>query len=136
MGYFEHLVTLDLSDDWGPYSYDVYGGGPYGAAADAWRREAPTFNLDKVAAPLRIEANSYPSLLGEWEMYAGMRWLHKPVELILYPTGAHQLKKVRERIASQSGTVDWFAFWLSGVEDNTPAKSAQYERWRALKAQH
>ena len=68
-----------------------------------------------------------------WEPYAMLRYLHKPVDLIMLNTDEHVLTNPAVRMASQGGTVDWFRFWLQDYEDPTPAKAAQYARWRELK---
>jgi hypothetical protein len=67
-----------------------------------------------------------------WEPYAGLRYLHKPVELIMLNTGEHVLTNPAVRMASQGGSVDWFRFWLQGHEDSDPAKAEQYLRWEKL----
>ena len=74
-------------------------------------------------------------MLEEWEPYAGLLLQHKPVELAVLPEGTHLLVKPWERLASSETNADWFRFWLKGEEDPDPAKRAQYERWRALRAQ-
>ena len=38
------------------------------------------------------------------------------------------------RLAIYVRNVDWFDFWLKGVEDPAPAKAGQYERWLLLRA--
>jgi hypothetical protein len=111
----------------------MYGGPPFGNNFERWREQAPDFNLDRVTAPLRLEAIGVQSVLEEWEPYAGLLLLHKPVELSVIPDGEHLLVKPWERLASAQTNADWFRFWLKGEEDPDPAKRAQYERWRVLR---
>ena len=73
------------------------------------------------------------SLLAMWEPYAGLRYLHKPTDLVLLNTDEHVLTNPAMRMVSQGGSVDWFRFWLQGYEDPDPAKAAQYKRWRELR---
>jgi dipeptidyl aminopeptidase/acylaminoacyl peptidase len=114
----------------------IYGVKPFGEGLRIWMRSAPSFNLDKVKTPLRIEANSgVESVLAEWEIYASLTLQGKPVDLVFFPDGAHVLGKPLERLASQQGNVDWFRFWLKGEEDPDPAKAKQYARWRQLRTQ-
>jgi hypothetical protein len=68
-----------------------------------------------------------------WEPYAAMRYLHKPVDLILLNNAQHVLTNPAARLASQGGTVDWFRFWLQDYEDPDPAKAEQFRRWRELR---
>ena len=81
-----------------------------------------------------VVAEGRISLLLMWEPYAGLRLLHKPVDLIMLNNhDEHILTNPAMRIASQGGSVDWFRFWLKDEEDPDPAKTEQYTRWRALR---
>jgi len=111
----------------------INGGPPFGKTLDLWRERAPGFTLDRVTAPLRLEAIGLPAVLEEWEPYAALLLQHKPVELFVIPEGAHLLAKPWERLASSQGNADWFRFWLKGEEDPDPAKADQYARWRELR---
>ena len=68
-----------------------------------------------------------------WETYAGLRYLLKPVDLIVLNTDEHVLTNPAVRIASQGGSVDWFRFWLQDYEDPDRAKAEQYARWREMR---
>jgi len=72
--------------------------------------------------------------LGEWEWFAGLSRLNKPVDLVYIPEGTHVLQKPWERMVSQQGDVDWFCFWLKGEEDSAPGKAGEYIRWNRLRA--
>jgi len=119
------------------YTIDEYsgpnGGPPFGKNLDVWRERAPGFNLDRITAPLRLQAIGLASVLEEWEPYAGLLLQHKPVELLVIPEGTHLLVKPSERLVSSQSNVDWFRFWLKGEEDSDPAKADQYARWRELR---
>ena len=80
-----------------------------------------------------MEADNPMSLFFEWEWFAGLSRLTKPVDLIYIPDGSHALVKPWERMTSQQGDVDWFCFWLKGEEDPDPEKAEQYARWRELR---
>jgi hypothetical protein len=139
-GYPSYLHAIDLwnnIDNDKLHEYDSLNGGspPFGAGLQQWIKRSPGFNLYKVSTPLQIVAlNRFRSVLGAWEPYAVLRYLHKPVDLIVVPDSEHVLTNPSERIVSQGGTVDWFRFWLKGEEDTDPAKASQYERWRQLRA--
>lgn len=68
-----------------------------------------------------------------WEPYAGLHFLHKPVDLVMLNTAEHVLTNPAVRLVSQGGSVDWFSFWLKGEEDPDPSKADQYVRWRELR---
>ena len=88
--------------------------------------------LDKINAPLLMQSITGP--LGEREIYTGLRWLKKPVELLnFYPEGVHELVKPQQKYLSEQSAVDWYCFWLKREEDPDPAKAEQYKRWRELR---
>jgi hypothetical protein len=108
------------------------GGPPYGQSLIGWITNAPTFRLDRISAPLLLQAVSAP--LGEWEVLSGLRWLKKPVEMLnFYPEGQHVLIRPRQRLLSQGIVVDWYRFWLLNEKDSDPSKSDQYKRWQKMK---
>jgi len=90
----------------------INGAPPLGEGLKRWFESAPSFGLDRVRTPLRIETIGSPSVLLEWEIYSSLRLQGKPVELLFYPDGQHALQKPLERLASQQGTVDWFTEWF------------------------
>ncbi len=113
----------------------MIGSAPFGEGLQQWLKRSPTFNLEKVNTPLMVVGEGPYSLLFMWEPYAALRYLHKPVELMMLNTNEHVLTNPAVRLASQGGSVDWFRFWLQDYEDPDPAKAEQYKRWRELRKQ-
>jgi hypothetical protein len=132
-GYWQYISSVNLPIYRGAYQ-NMYAGVPWQANWKSWKENSISFNFDKLQTPLRLEAADNPNaILEEWETFAALRLLNKPVDLIFIPQGDHPLVKPRERMTSQQGNVDWFAFWLTGQEDSDPAKAEQYARWRELR---
>jgi len=129
-GYLQYLAD--------PYSEKdhvfVNGGPPFGATFANWLEHSPSFRIDRVHTPVRIECYG-GGVAGCWEWFSALTHLERPVDLIYLPDAVHILVKPWERMTSQQGNVDWFRFWLKGEEDEDPRKHDQYERWRALRAQ-
>jgi hypothetical protein len=112
-----------------PLSGSPYDASPFGPGLDAWRAMAPSFNLDRVNTPMLMSGE----VASVWDWYVGLRQLGKPVEYWALPNPSHDVFKASHRLAMNQRVVDWFGFWLKGEEDAKPEKSAQYERWRALR---
>jgi hypothetical protein len=132
-GYFQDLAFANaepgISSD-----FDVLNGAsPFGAGLSSWLENSPGFNLDKVSAPVLIQALGRGSLLSEWEWFSGLSRLEKPLDMVYLPDGVHILVKPWEQMTSEQLTVDWFCFWLKREEDPDPAKAEQYARWRELR---
>ena len=88
--------------------------------------------LDKIHVPILLQSISAP--IGEYEIYAGLGWLKKPVEWEnFYPEGTHELVQPQQKYFSEQSAVDWYCFWLKNQEDSDPAKAGQYKRWRELR---
>jgi hypothetical protein len=144
MSYVQYIAFGPSAD---AYARDVEfqnGGKPWGSGFASWLERAPGLMLDRVHTPVRLIAMSDPlGLLEEWEPFAGLTLLSKPVELLYLPDTVHNIVKPWERFASQQGTVDWFRFWLQGYERTEPVVDAeetseqlseQYARWHKLSA--
>jgi dipeptidyl aminopeptidase/acylaminoacyl peptidase len=128
--YFQYMLRPELLAE---ESNPMIGGPPFGKGLQQWLKRSPGFNLDKITTPLFIVAEGSDSLLTMWEPYAGLHYLHKPVDLMMLDTDEHVLTNPAVRLASQGSSVDWFRFWLQGYEDPAPAKAEQYKRWRELR---
>ena len=131
-GYWQYVAEANFPE-YAATIAAMYGGAPWLANWKQWTEHSVSFNLDRIHTPLRIEADNTLSITDEWETFAALRLLNRPVELIFIPHGEHPLVKPWERMTSQQGSVDWFTFWLTGEEDPDPAKAEQYVRWRELR---
>jgi dipeptidyl aminopeptidase/acylaminoacyl peptidase len=132
-GYFEYILRVDelvLG-----FEFDKLNeGNPYEEVGlKNWIARSPGFNLNKVQAPLLLVEPGLRSVLENWEPYAGLRYLKKPVDLIMLEPGTHVMTNPRQRVQSETLNVDWFRFWLKCEEDPDPAKAEQYVRWRELR---
>jgi len=77
-----------------------------------WAESAPGFNLDRVQTPLLISCLEKGTLIGTWDIYAGLRTLGKPVDLMWLrkEDTPHVLVQPRRRYLSQQQAIDWFDF--------------------------
>jgi len=128
-GYLQYITNNNFFVD----SESLYGGPPFGETLSRWIEVSPGFNIAKVHTPVRITVLNSRLLLLDWEWFEALSQLRKPVEMVMLQDGRHFLQKPWERLVSQQGNVDWFAFWLKSEEDPDPAKALQYARWRELR---
>jgi len=132
LGYLQYMLNLDEGDNAIAHEADaIIGARPFGQGLRKWIERSPVFNMDRVSSPLQVVATK-EGLVQMWEPYAALRYLGKPVDLLILNSNEHVLSKPSERLASQGSTVDWFRYWLQGYRDPDPAKSSQYERWDAM----
>ncbi len=132
-GYLQYMMTTTSARSYAFEIEGINGGAPFGRGLKMWMQRSPGFNIDRVRTPVRITAETPSGALFEWEWFAALTRLGKPVEMVMMQDGDHLLQKPWERMISQQGNVDWFRFWLKGEEDPDPAKAEQYARWRVLR---
>jgi dipeptidyl aminopeptidase/acylaminoacyl peptidase len=134
-GYFQYLQNLDFGTNlFAKEANEIMGAPPFGEGLTMWLKRSPAFRMDRVETPLQVVAiDNHRSLMLMWEQYAALRYLRKPVDLIIIPDSEHVMTNPGERMISQGGTLDWFRFWLKGEEDSSPDKAQQYTRWRELR---
>ncbi|HVO45439.1 MAG TPA: prolyl oligopeptidase family serine peptidase [Steroidobacteraceae bacterium] len=128
-GYNEYVGTPQAAI----VTENYVGARPYGDGLKTWMERAPSFNTDKITAPVLFQPADPWHLLSSWDMYAALRDQGKPVELQYIRTGEHNIRKPLQVLAHEEMLVDWFDFWLNGHEDPAPAKATQYDRWRHLR---
>jgi dipeptidyl aminopeptidase/acylaminoacyl peptidase len=132
--YLQYITAIDWLENGIPKQFDsLIGVPPFGKYLEEWLKRSPGFKLDKISAPLLVVAENRDTVLEMWEPYAGLRYLHKPVDLIVLNSDEHVLTNPVMRMTSQGGSVDWFRFWLKDEEDPDPTKAEQYARWRKLR---
>ncbi len=134
--YFQYMLQPERESK---EANSMIGASPFGLGLQQWLKRSPAFNLDKITAPLLVVGAGPVGVLPMWAPYAGLRYLQKPVDLVMLNMGngglpyEHVLTNPALRMASQGGTVDWFRFWLQDYEDPDQAKAEQYKRWRELR---
>ncbi|HEY3122035.1 MAG TPA: hypothetical protein VGL15_15525 [Vicinamibacteria bacterium] len=89
--------------------------------------------LRRVRTPLLLEAHGPASLVSQASMTDRLDALGKPVEVLYFATASHSTTRPQHRLRSLGTHLDWWRFWLQGIEDIAPAKAAQYARWRAMR---
>lgn len=136
--YANYLLSIDNEASFGleKISETVNGGAPpFGKGLLNWAASAPGFNLDSAKTPLLISALETGQLLLQWENYAGLRRMRRPVDMVWLraENAPHILVQPFHRYMSQQLAVDWFSFWLKDEEDSDPNKKGQFLRWRELR---
>jgi hypothetical protein len=96
-----------------------------------WRKYSLAANADRLRTPILLQLTDDEFRLG-LETFVTLDLYRVPVEMYVFADGYHQKWRPAHRLATYERALDWFDFWLNGSVDDTPAKHAQYARWRAL----
>lgn len=116
--------------------YETLGfGDPGGPAAAHWQRLSVALNPERIHTPLLIQAADSEYLL-TLQTFTALREAGKPVEIFVFPDEYHIKWQPKHRLTIYERNIDWFNYWLRGIEDPDSAKADQYRRWRALRVLH
>lgn len=99
-----------------------------------WQAASLAINATRIDTPLLMQLNDDDGHLLALEAFESLREAGKPVEMYVFPGEFHIKWQPVHRLAIYRRNLDWFDFWLRGMEDPDPAKAAQYQRWRAMRA--
>lgn len=102
------------------------------AAGVFWGPVSLRMNAAQINTPILMQLADR-EYLGALESFTALRELNKPVEMYVFPDEDHVKWQPAHRAVMYQRSLDWFDFWLKGVEDASSVKAAQYQRWRALR---
>jgi len=99
-----------------------------------WRELAATLNARPSQAPILVQG---ADLEQQFTAPGWVRFKQRgcQIEWLIYPDEGHVKRNPGNKYWVYSRNLDWFTFWLQGVEDASPAKAAQYARWREMRKQ-
>ena len=101
-------------------------------ASAPWRQISPTFNLGRIDAPILMQFSEQEYMHGLDYAIPLMR--SNRADLYVFPHEPHNKFQPRHKLAVYERNLDWFRFWLLGVEDSAPEKTPQYVHWRSMRS--
>ena len=106
---------------------------PPGTGGDErWRRISPEFHADRIEIPILVQVADTELVVSAATIGALMD-AGRPIETFVFPNEYHVKWQPKHKLAVYERGIDWFNFWLRGVQDTNPSKSLQYQRWHQLK---
>lgn len=97
---------------------------------DQWKRLSPAYNVERIRTPVLFQMPEEEYLYALDYVFPLMR--ANRADLYVFPDEPHRKFQPRHMLAAYERNLDWFRFWLQGVEDDDPGKAAQYARWRNM----
>ncbi|WP_077145974.1 Atxe2 family lasso peptide isopeptidase [Sphingopyxis sp. KK2] len=110
-----------------------FGIGDPDSDPERWRVLTATADAEKIDTPLLIQAPE-SEIRNLVELHTRMKRAGRPIELYGFADEIHIKYQPVHKRAVYERNLDWYRFWLKGEEDDVPAKSAQYLRWRGYRA--
>jgi dipeptidyl aminopeptidase/acylaminoacyl peptidase len=115
--------TRVLKETWGLQSKEE--------SPERWRQLAPEFNLDRISIPVLFQMPEQEYLMAL--DYAVPLIKRGSADLYVFPNEPHIKFQPRHKLAAYERNVDWFRFWLQGIEDADSAKASQYAVWQGMR---
>jgi dipeptidyl aminopeptidase/acylaminoacyl peptidase len=127
-------ISLYFASDGERAAMRAGGRGELGEAEGAlWPQLSLSLNAERIHAPILAQVADR-ELLFMLQAHRTFTDAGRPFDLYVFPDEYHVKWRPRHRRAIYERSVDWFAFWLLGEEDDDPAKQDQYRRWRGWRA--
>lgn len=98
-----------------------------------WREMSSAANVDRIYTPILMQLPEQESRFN-YELFGRLQDRKIPTEMVVFPDEPHLKFQPRHKLSVYERNLDWFRFWLEGVEDGSLGKRAQFARWRALRA--
>lgn len=111
--------------------HDYWQLGAPDEASERWRKISPVFNLDKIKTPILMQLPEQ-EYLHSMDYSIPLLRQHR-ADLYVFPNEPHLKFQPKHKLAVYERNVDWFRFWLQGIEDADPGKTAQYVHWRTIR---
>lgn len=97
-----------------------------------WKPISFRLNATAMSTPLLLQIPDR-EFLGAIEAVTALREAGQPVDVYTFPNESHVKWQPVHRLAVYRRGIQWFDFWLRGLEDADPVQPDQYQVWRAFK---
>jgi hypothetical protein len=99
-----------------------------------WKPISFRLNASTMATPILIQIPDQ-EFLNAMEGVTALQEAGQPVDVYTFPDERHVKSQPAHRFAIYRRSLQWFDFWLRGLEDTDPVQPSQYKVWRELKSQ-
>ena len=96
---------------------------------------SPSVNAEKIDTPVLLNMPD-SEILAAMQTIVTFKELGKAIDAFVYPNEWHIKWQPAHRYSVYRRNLQWFQFWLQGVEADHPVDPEQYVRWRKLREQH
>ncbi|MBG9791096.1 dipeptidyl aminopeptidase [Paenibacillus dendritiformis] len=110
---------------------ELWQAGAPNETPERWKLFSPSLNMDSIRSPILMQ-------LPEQEFvhtldFAIPLMREQRADTYVFPNEPHQKFQPRHKLAVYERNLDWFRFWLLGVEDLATGKKEQYRYWRMMR---
>lgn len=109
----------------------MWGLGAIDETPERWQALSPAFKIERFRAPVLFQHSEQEYMYAL--DYVIPLVLEQRADLYVFPHEPHQKFQPRHKLAVYERNLDWFLFWLRGVEDDAFVKKTQYTHWRTMR---
>ncbi|UUL82514.1 Atxe2 family lasso peptide isopeptidase [Sphingomonas qomolangmaensis] len=95
-----------------------------------WRQIAITPNAHNIRAPILVQVAD-DEYWGALQSFTALRDLDRPIDMFVFPDEHHVKWQPAHRLATYHRAIDWFDFWLNGIEAR--GRDEEIARWQAMR---
>lgn len=99
-----------------------------------WAPASIALNAERIDTPLLLQLSDDEYLMA-LEAFTALREHGKPVDMYIFPDEHHVKAQPAHRLAVYRRNLDWFNFWLRGIEHDKSGRAKEYARWRVWRDQ-
>lgn len=110
---------------------DLWGLGAPEETPDQWRSVSTAFKVDRISAPILFQQPEQEYIAGLELTIPLLR--ENRADLYVFPNESHVKFQPRHLLAVNERNLDWFRFWLLGIEGPAPSRQAEYSHWRSMR---
>lgn len=99
---------------------------------DFWRNFSLRLNAGQITTPILMQIADQ-EMPGPLLVASAFRELGRPLDLYVFPDETHVKWQPAHRLAVYARNLDWFDFWLRGVEHPSAERDPEYRRWREMR---
>lgn len=113
-----------------------YGRAPI-SAGDVESRRLPSLHLEpnQLDIPTLFQMSDSEYVWAIEAITALRQELGKPVDLYVFRNEGHTKAQPAHRLSVYERNLDWFDFWLRGVENQTPGRPSEYQQWNTWRTE-
>ncbi|MCD7097843.1 Atxe2 family lasso peptide isopeptidase [Stenotrophomonas sp. MMGLT7] len=126
-----HLLGSNIGDPFLSLMRGNWQLGTLDETPSQWQRISPTLNLGMIGAPILLQLPEQEYMHGLDYAIPLMR--SSKADVYVFPHEPHNKFQPRHKLAVYERNLDWFRFWLLGLEDPNPGKAPQYAIWRVMR---
>ena len=97
-----------------------------------WNDMALQTNAKSISTPILVNA-SEQEFLAALETYTGLREAGVPIDMFVYPDEYHTRWQPAHRLATYRRSLDWFDYWLRGVQSAAVDRQSELREWDRLR---